>query len=155
MDPDVFGIENLESTRSDELKNCSTKSLVLAPFNSTESDDEGGNGDEDFLANLIKANDNHIEMLIKTEVFNFDKKAKRADIFYERDHNRILDNGVYKNDEKDKIDDFAEMLGANELEIKREPSDLLSNAGSFMGNKVKIGRLGTEADNRLVEVMAV
>ena len=47
MELEVFGPENLESTRSDELKNCSTKSLVLAPFNSTGSDSEDGDDDGD------------------------------------------------------------------------------------------------------------
>ena len=87
-------------------------------------------------------------------MFTFERKAKRADIFYERDHNRNLDNGVYK--EEADIGDFAKMLGANEMEMgNREPSDLLSTPGSYLGNKVKIGRLTTEVESRMVDVMAV
>ena len=58
---------------------------------------------------LIDANDNNCVLEIKQEAFHFSKKALRADILYEREHNRNIDNGVYKDNAND--EDLAAMLG--------------------------------------------
>ena len=52
---------------------------------------------------------------IKEEQILFGPKALRADITYERSHNRNIDNGVYMDD----VDhaDLAKMMGANAEEI--------------------------------------
>ena len=85
----------------------------MAPFNTTMSDEENNIlENEDFLKMLVDKSDNNCQLEIKEEVFVFGKKARGADIAYEREHNRNIDNGVYK----DNVDqnDLAVMLGRHE-----------------------------------------
>lgn len=105
-----FKTELLNSVEEEGLANESDISAILAPFNSTESEGKGVQ-DENFLNEVTS-----MDLLkIKEEQILFGPKALRADITYERSHNRNIDNGVYMDD----VDhsDLAKMMGANAEEI--------------------------------------
>ena len=105
-----FKTELLNSVEEEGLANESDISAILAPFNSTESEGKGVQ-DDNFLNEIVS-----MDLLkIKEEQILFGPKALRADITYERSHNRNIDNGVYMDD----VDhaDLAKMMGANAEEI--------------------------------------
>ena len=84
----------LDSTQNALLRNCTTKSVVLAPFNSTRSKlgedilDENG---EQILPPL----DIDRNMLLDKKVIKFNARVKDIDRQYEMNNNGELDNGVY------------------------------------------------------------
>jgi len=81
---DCFTELNLDSMNQ-TLRNASTKSLILAPFNSTMSDVE-----EFFKHALAMA-----PMEPKKEVMKFAARCRDQDRQYEINNNAELDNGVY------------------------------------------------------------
>lgn len=82
---DCFTEHNLESVYN-TLKNVTTKSIILAPFNSTQSQimDEG----------KLRPS---VEKLVceKMMVLNFARRCREIDRQYEFNNNGELDNGVY------------------------------------------------------------
>jgi len=75
----------LNSTQNSLIKNASTKSVILAPFNSTRS-----NIDENFhMRKSVQ------ELLIDKKNIKFAPKVKEVDRQYEANNNAELDNGVY------------------------------------------------------------
>lgn len=85
------------------VKNVSTKSVILAPFNSTRT-----HIDEDFhLRDSIQ------DMMIDKRVIKFALKAKEVDRQYEANNNAELDNGVYHQDDED--------VEAEEVKKNHEP----------------------------------
>lgn len=90
----VFTEHNLDtkSNSNSLLKNASTKSIILAPFNSTVSDDE--------QESEAKCNDWPEEvrrMILPKRIIKFAPKCKDLDRQYEQNNNADLDNGVYNN----------------------------------------------------------
>lgn len=76
---------SLNSTQNSLVKNVSTKSVILAPFNSTRT-----HIDEDFhLKDSIQ------DLMVDKKVFKFAPKVKEVDRQYEANNNAELDNGVY------------------------------------------------------------
>ena len=124
-----YTIDNLYSTASDELKNHSTKSMILAPNNSTEDDETMLEGDN--FINLILSHET-VPLAIKPNCFKFNKKAKRADIHYERDHNSIIDNGVVKKGADE--EDVAEFVGYVRQDQNFEMQTKLMHAHAMMDN---------------------
>jgi len=80
---DCFTEHNLESVYN-TLKNVSTKSIILAPFNSTQSD-IGNHYNSEVKALVID----------KMDVLKFAKRCREVDRKYEDEFNDKLDNGVY------------------------------------------------------------
>lgn len=78
------------------LKNASTKSIILAPFNSTVSELEVFQWPEE-----VK------RMIVPKRVLKFAPKVKDLDRQYEHNNNADLDNGVYNNigNEEDAVED--------------------------------------------------
>ena len=76
---------SLNSTQNSLVKNVSTKSVILAPFNSTRT-----HIDEDF-----HLHDSIQDMMIDKRVIKFAAKVKEVDRQYEANNNAELDNGVY------------------------------------------------------------
>lgn len=76
----------LNSTQNSLLKNASTKSVILAPFNSTRSHIDN----EFYQRNSVQE-----IMADKKVVIKFSAKAKEVDRHYEGNNNAELDNGVY------------------------------------------------------------
>ena len=77
----LFTEHNIDSSINELTKNASTKSIILAPFNSTTSEMIEGSSDQ-------KAID-------KKELIKFSPKVRDYDRQYEKNNNGELDNGVY------------------------------------------------------------
>lgn len=106
---DEYTLANLNSTASDDLKNHSTKSIILAPNNSTWTDNEENDArDEDWLFQEVFATG--LFEQDKTKKFSgWTKKARLADVRYENEHNANIDNGVIKEDANEL--ELAKMIG--------------------------------------------
>jgi hypothetical protein len=98
MPTDPFAEQMLSSTQNVDLKNISSRSIILAPFNSTRS--QLDLNDDDFI---IK------KLMQPKNVIRFEAKVKEIERQYEINNNAELDNGVYNQDE-------------NEESIKPEPT---------------------------------
>jgi len=84
LDPvDCFTEHNLDSIYN-SLKNHSTKSVILAPFNSTHSK---------IVSPLDLIDQEMLES--KHQVLQFSKRCREVDRQYEFNNNGKLDNGVY------------------------------------------------------------
>lgn len=81
---DCFTELNLDSMNQ-TLRNASSKSVILAPFNSTMSDLES------FMKSILRM----APMEEKKEVFKFAARCRDQDRQYEINNNAELDNGVY------------------------------------------------------------
>ena len=93
---ELFTEHNLESTQNALLKNVSTKSVILAPFNSTVS--HLSQDDPQSEPSPVKKNAPELEpadMYKKGEVLKFAGRVRDADRQYEQNNNCELDNGVY------------------------------------------------------------
>jgi len=90
LSKDMFTEHQLDSTQNSILKNCETKSVILAPFNSTKSNlDQDGECQDFVLSDSIKA-------LIETRrIIKFGPRVRDIDKQYEINNNADLDNGVY------------------------------------------------------------
>lgn len=85
----IFTEHNLDTKTnvSALLKNASTKSIILAPFNSTVSE----------LPEQFKWPEEVKRMILPKRVLKFAPKVKDLDRQYEHNNNADLDNGVYNN----------------------------------------------------------
>jgi hypothetical protein len=105
---------SLNSTQNSLVKNVSTKSVILAPFNSTRT-----HIDENF-----HLHDSVQDLMVDKKVFKFAAKVKEVDRQYEANNNAELDNGVYHQEEE---------------ELKKEPSPLRSqNTPPFGGDQPRL-----------------
>ena len=115
---DCFTEHNFESQYS-TLKNHSSKSVILAPFNSTMSDGGTSGGSLEELNHLIEE---HMED--KQRVLRFAKKCREIDRQYEFNNNGQLDNGVYHkvvaNNSFEQENNFDETQG---IEIEQKMTD--------------------------------
>jgi len=82
---DPFAEQLLVSTQNSGLKNVSSRSVILAPFNSTLSDEQT------IRENHLRMN----EMLLPRRVIKFAAKLQEVNRQYELNNNAELDNGVY------------------------------------------------------------
>jgi hypothetical protein len=82
---DPFAEQLLVSTQNSGLKNVSSRSVILAPFNSTLSDEQT------IRENHVRMN----EMLLPRRVIKFAAKLQEVNRQYELNNNAELDNGVY------------------------------------------------------------
>ena len=78
----------LSSTQNDALKNVSTRSIILAPFNSTKSQIES-------------QYDSIRDMIQPKNCIKFSAKVKEIDRQYELNNNADLDNGVYHQEDEE------------------------------------------------------
>lgn len=74
----------LSSTQNSDLKNVSTKSIILAPFNSTRSQLIYEEEDRDMR-----------RLLAPRHAIKYSARVKEIDRQYELNNNADLDNGVY------------------------------------------------------------
>lgn len=93
-DTEVIFTEHNLDTRTNIgslLKNASTKSIILAPFNSTISELSEAAKEQFQWPDEIK------RMIVHKRVLKFAPKVKDLDRQYEHNNNADLDNGVYNN----------------------------------------------------------
>jgi hypothetical protein len=110
----------LNSTQDPLLKNISTRSVILAPFNSTKT-------------HISKENfDPEEDYFYKGDVMKFDARVREIDRQYERNNNCELDNGVYNkfnkeeeeaNKEKEKEAERDKEGGEKKPNIDLQPQD--------------------------------
>ena len=86
----MFTEHMLDTTQNTMTKNCETRSVILAPFNSTKSNvDANGNVHNFVLSESVKA-------LIETrKIIKFGPRVREIDKQYEINNNADLDNGVF------------------------------------------------------------
>ena len=82
---DDFVDAMLDTNENSILKNAETKSIILAPFNSTKSNIETDNE----ILEEIK------DMLHEKGIIKFAPRVREIDMQYEVNNNAELDNGVY------------------------------------------------------------
>ena len=83
---EYFNLRNLDTGEENENKNIHSKSLILAPFNSSITED-----------NIMKENEydyNNKSLIIKNNVIKFSNKVKGLNRNYELNNNGEIDNGI-------------------------------------------------------------
>jgi len=78
----IFTIHNLDTENSDDTE--MSKSVVLAPYNTNESDEEE-------LLNNVEP------LIISKRAIKFSSKLREVNRQYEKDNNSNIDNGIYIN----------------------------------------------------------
>ena len=125
---DCFTQHNLESQYS-TLKNHDSKSIILAPFNSTMSEQS---------PERISVQRSSVMALMETKqrILRFSKKCREIDRQYEFNNNGQLDNGVYhkvvpnnsfEQQQQDKFDEtqgieIEQTLGESDSNMRRNKS---------------------------------
>ena len=100
---DPFLEQMLVTTQNSIFKNNTTKSVILAPFNSTKSHIS----DDFYLADSVQ------DLLLPKDAMIFADKCKEINRQYMLNNNAEMDNGVYnENEEKEKEEDDA-LMGMN------------------------------------------
>ena len=103
-----FDIRNLDTIEENINKNINTKSLILAPFNTSVTDDEENefySSDENDINIYSKMIDvNNPDLKILNGVIKYNAKVKDLNRNYELNNNQEIDNGVVitPNDSDDK-----------------------------------------------------
>lgn len=91
MKDDPFLEQELQTTQNSDFKNNTTKSIILAPFNSTRS-----HISDDYLIN-----EGILPLIVNKENFEFADKCKEVNRQYMLNNNAELDNGVYNENEEE------------------------------------------------------
>lgn len=135
MHTDPFTEEMLNSTQNSLFKNNSTKSVVLAPFNSTRT-----HIDENF-----HLNQSILELMIEKKNLKFAPKVREVNRQYEANNNAELDNGVYHQDDEDEETKEEKKEGGdsnNSIETSFEKDDSFenSNEGEQDDDKKTLGK---------------
>ena len=97
-----FNIKNLDSEEENLNYNIKTKSIILAPFNSSISSEEN----EDNLFTKEENDFNNKDLIIRNGIIKFSPKVRDLNRNYELDNNKEIDNGIiiltYDSEEKGK-----------------------------------------------------
>jgi len=81
----LFTEQNVDSTQDEQNRNETSKSLILAPFNSSQSD---LGSSSDYISKDCSVNQ-------KKDIIKFSAKVRDVDRQYEKNNNGDIDNGVY------------------------------------------------------------
>ncbi len=134
----LFTEHNLDSTQNELTKNITTKSIILAPFNSTRTHIS------EEATEIVDTN------LRDKAAIKFGAKVRDIDRQYEKNNNCELDNGVYnkfmiqtKTEEKTKMDEDEEKRLINPFSDQEESpahsppneSKKISPFGSILNSK--------------------
>ena len=97
-----FNIKNIDSEEEDLNYNVKTKSIILAPFNSSMSIED----EEDIFHDKEENDFNNKDLTIRNGIIKFSPKVKDLNRNYELDNNKEIDNGIiilsYDSEEKEK-----------------------------------------------------
>jgi hypothetical protein len=108
----------LDSAQDAMLKNCTTKSVVLAPFNSTKSHFDSAES----LSDSIK------ELMQSKGCLKFAARVRDIDKQYEINNTAELDNGVYHKFEEEKVEEKKDPNSDDSLQSSfNKESSLRSN----------------------------
>ena len=121
-----FDLKNLDTGEETENKNINTKSIILAPFNSSMSEEENK-----FIINNTKIKNseddyNNKELIIKNNVIKFSVKVKELNRNYELNNNGEIDNGVVispndSHEKKKENNDISPYNGSYYSKIQSKP----------------------------------
>ena len=125
-----FDIRNLDTEEEKENKNIKTKSLILAPFNTSMEEDESKSE-----VSIIDNNCNEIS--IENKIIKFSVKVKELNRIYELNNNGEIDNGIVIS------------MDSNEKQFYNNISPSPYNLGSFFskGNSKAISPINELEDN--------
>jgi serine/threonine protein kinase len=130
LDKDMFTEHMLDTTQNSTLKNCETKSVILAPFNSTKSNlnlDENGHETQ----TNVELSDSIKELIVTRRIIKFGARVRDIDRQYEINNNADLDNGVYhKFDEEEQKNEQEEVKSEednskSQENLKNEDSEIM------------------------------
>ncbi len=118
VESDWFTEQNIDSSQSDLTRNASSKSVILAPFNSTRS-------------HQSDMHDSVKELLIEKKPVKLCSKVRDVDRQYEKNNNCEVDNGVYNKFAYDSESNAGESknsqslnpLASNEASIEEEDKE--------------------------------
>ncbi len=82
---EYFNLRNLDTGEENENKNIHSKSLILAPFNSSMTEENINKNEYDY---------NNKSLIIKNNVIKFGAKVKELNRNYELNNNGEIDNGI-------------------------------------------------------------
>ena len=118
LEKDMFTEHMLDSTQNSILKNCETKSVILAPFNSTKSNlQEGENQPPEELSDSVK------EMMESRRIIKYGPRVRDIDKQYEINNNADLDNGVYHKFDEDENQEEVPQEENVESELNEDEVD--------------------------------
>jgi hypothetical protein len=102
---DPFLEQMLVTTQNSLFKNNTTKSVILAPFNSTKS----------HISDNFYLDESVQEILMPRDILVFADKCKEVNRQYMLNNNAELDNGVYNEaDDKPKEEEQDNLMGMNQ-----------------------------------------
>ena len=130
VESDWFTEQNIDLSQSELTKNITSKSVILAPFNSTIKDD-GPKIDKQ-------------EPVYDKKVIKLAPKVKEVDVQYERNNNCEVDNGVYNKCENEQSEH-------SKKDEKEELDPLANNNGSFEGEHPAPETSGAPSETRRKE----
>ena len=115
-----FNLRNLDTIEENINKNVNTKSLILAPFNTSVSDEEENEYESDEEYYLYKRKNmidiNNPDLHILNGVIKFNGKVRDINRNYELNNNQEIDNGVVitpnDSDDKEKKYEYNLMNGS-------------------------------------------
>lgn len=136
----------LDSTQNALLKNCTTKSMILAPFNSTRShlpqnelsQQQDAEGEPIFPPLDIDEN-----MIIDRKAIKFAARVKDINRQYEMNNNCELDNGVYNKFVRQSTQKEGEENDDKLTTLSIEGKNLMNSPS--MDNSNRKGRCGPTA----------
>ena len=85
-----FDIKNLDTEEDNSNINVKTKSIILAPFNSSLSSNMGENADFEDEENDL----NNPDLIVRNGIIKFSPKIKDLNRNYELNNNQDIDNGI-------------------------------------------------------------
>jgi serine/threonine protein kinase len=122
---EIFTELNIDTTQNELLKNASTKSLILAPFNSSQTN--------------MHINPEKEAIVLPKKAIKFNPLVKDLDRQYEKNNNCELDNGVYNKmicDSESKKSGTFDMLdsfkGVNSPEVANNADKKVLNPPEYV-----------------------
>jgi len=122
---DWFIEQNLDKTQYELTKNITTKSAILAPFNSNATD--------------RCSSDSINKLVLGKRVIKLNPKVKEADRQYERNNNADVDNGVYNKADyaNDKVESFYNQDSNEDFVISKISNDQRTKANPSQSKKIQ------------------
>ena len=123
-----FNIRNLDTLEENINKNINTKSLILAPFNTSVSENEENDSDtyDDYNYNKNMIDINNPDLKILNGVIKYVAKVRDLNRNYELNNNQEIDNGVVitpnESEDKEKKDNYLIDKSYNNKFVSRKIS---------------------------------
>ena len=133
-----FTISNLKREKDIKtLKNVTTKSFILTPYNSIiEEDEENSAENNDVFNNYDLEDVNNSEINLENDLISLDNKVKEFNMLYELNNNKEVDNGMLINS---KIHTNTNSLIVNDLnensQVKTESVICFEEEGNVNDDK--------------------